>query len=208
MNYHESWNSLFELHQFNLNDLYSGPDIVYPKKEDVFKVFEMDVKDIKILLLGQDPYHGPDQAHGLSFSVPENVPIPKSLKNIYKELNNEFPERDYTFNSGNLDKWFYKERIFLLNSSLSVIKGKPGSHIHLWEKFTNDVIKFVSNYNNNCVFLLLGAFAKDKSRFIQNKDRIVIGVHPSPLSAYKGFFNSDIFIKVETILGEKVDWSV
>jgi uracil-DNA glycosylase len=88
---------------------------IYPPKELVFRVFEMDVKYIRILLLGQDPYHGPNQAHGLSFSVPDSEKIPPSLKNIYKELKLEFPERNYTFNTGNLEQWFQRENIFLLH---------------------------------------------------------------------------------------------
>lgn len=206
--YHESWKPLFEQYNFqDIDQLYSGSVTVYPKKEQLFSVFEMDVREIRILLLGQDPYHGPGQAHGLSFSVPEGVRIPPSLRNIYKQLQNEYPERNYTFTSGNLEKWFYREKIFLLNASLSVIKGKPGSQMHLWEEFTNDVIRFVSTYNNKCVFLLLGNFAKAKESFILNKERIIKGVHPSPLSAHNGFFGSGIFKKVEQLLGANIDWS-
>jgi uracil-DNA glycosylase len=180
---HKSWNSLFERYTFDIDELYSGKEEIYPKKEDLFKVFEMDVREIKLLLLGQDPYHGPGQAHGLSFSVPNGIAIPPSLRNIYKELQIEFPERKYIFKSGNLESWFYREKIFLLNASLSVAKGKPGSMMKIWEEFTNDVIKFVSEQNNACVFLLLGNFAKAKESFISNEERIIKGVHPSPLSA-------------------------
>ena len=168
----------------------------------------MDVREIKVLLLGQDPYHGPGQAHGLSFSVPEGVKIPPSLRNIYKELQNEFPERNYKFDSGNLEKWFYREKIFLLNASLSVIKEKPGSQMKIWEGFTNNVIKFVSEQNKSCVFLLLGNFAKAKECLIYNKERIIKCVHPSPLSAHNGFFGSGIFKKVEELLGTNIDWSI
>ena len=167
----------------------------------------MDVREIKVVLLGQDPYHGQGQAHGLSFSVPTGVKIPPSLRNIYKELQNEFPERNYNFVSGNLEQWFYREKIFLLNASLTVVKGTPGSHMKLWETFTNNVIEFISAQNPTCVFLLLGNFAKAKETYILNKERIIKGVHPSPLSAHNGFFNSNLFIKVEELLNKKIDWS-
>jgi uracil-DNA glycosylase len=171
-------------------------------------VFEMDVKEIRVLLLGQDPYHGPNQAHGLSFSVPSGVSIPPSLRNIYKELEIEYPERNYKFDSGNLENWFYREKIFLLNASLSVKRGKPGSMMDIWEDFTNDVIKFVSENNEKCVFLLLGAFAKAKGFYVKDKNKIVKGVHPSPLAAHNGFFNSNIFKEVELKLGEIINWSL
>jgi len=124
--YHESWKPLFEQFEFDDIEKMYEKDEVYPKKEHLFRVFEMDVREIRVLLLGQDPYHGPGQAHGLSFSVPNGIAIPPSLRNIYKELQNEYPERNYVFKSGNLEQWFYREKIFLLNSSLSVVKGKPG----------------------------------------------------------------------------------
>jgi uracil-DNA glycosylase len=179
--YHESWKPLFNQYDFDIDELYSCSEPVYPKREHLFRVFEMDVREIKILLLGQDPYHGPGQAHGLSFSVPNGVDIPSSLRNMYKELKAEFPERNYKFESGNLEKWFNREKIFLLNASLSVLKGKAGSHMDIWEEFTNDVIKFISDNNSNCVFVLLGNFAKAKECFIKNKERIIKGVHPSGL---------------------------
>lgn len=206
--YHESWKSLFQQYEFeDIDAIYSSND-VYPAKSDLFRVFEMDVREIKVVLLGQDPYHGPGQAHGLSFSVPEGMTIPPSLRNIYKELQSEFPERNYKFYSGNLEKWFLREKIFLLNASLSVIKGTPGSHMHIWEEFTNDVIEFISEKNNECIFLLLGNFAKAKETFILNKERIIKGVHPSPMAAHNGFFGSNIFRKVEELLGQKIDWSI
>jgi uracil-DNA glycosylase len=209
--YHESWKPLFDKFEIiptNLETLYSDESTpVYPEKENVYRVFEMDIKEIKVVLLGQDPYHGPGQAHGLSFSVPNNIKIPPSLKNIYKELQIEFPERNYNFVSGNLEEWFYREKIFLLNASLTVEKGKPGCHMKLWEDFTNSVIEFISVQNTKCIFLLLGNFAKKKESRIFNKERIINGVHPSPLSAHIGFFNSNIFITVEKLLNEKINWS-
>jgi len=207
-NYHESWSKLFDEFDFDIDELYNSTEPVYPKRENLFRVFEMDVKEIRVLLLGQDPYHGPGQAHGLSFSVPNGVSIPPSLQNIYKELKSEFTERNYQFGSGNLEKWFNREKIFLLNASLSVLKGKASSHMDIWEEFTNEVIKFVSEENSKCVFLLLGNFAKAKEAFITNKSRVVKGVHPSPMAAQYGFFGSNVFKKVEIALGEKIDWTI
>jgi len=201
---HNSWNNLFNQYNINIDEFYEIGE-VYPPKELVFRVFQMDVKDIRILLLGQDPYHGPNQANGLSFSVPDGEKIPPSLKNIYKELNLDFPERNYTFTSGNLEQWFKREKVFLLNSSLTVEKGKAGSHMKKWEVFTNDVIKFISEHNDNCVFLLLGNYAKSKQIFIKNKSKIVTEVHPSPLA--RGFIGSNVFKRVETVLQEEVNWS-
>jgi uracil-DNA glycosylase len=211
---HKSWKPLFDEYitdiNINLDKIYNTTDIIYPPKEKIFKVFEMDIKDIKVLLLGQDPYHNMNQANGLSFSVETGVKVPPSLKNIFKELKNEFPDRNYDFttNNGNIERWFYEEKIFLLNASLTVIQNKPASQMHLWENFTNNVIKYISDNNDKCVFLLLGNYAKSKEKFISNKDNIITGVHPSPLSANKGFFNSQIFMKVEEKLGQTLNWSI
>jgi len=201
---HNSWKKLFNNYDIDIDEIYEIGE-VYPPKALVFKVFQMDVKDIRIVLLGQDPYHGPNQAHGLSFSVPDGEKIPPSLKNIFKELNLEFPERNYSFTSGNLEQWFKREKIFLLNSSLTVQKGKAGSDMSIWEDFTNDVIKFISEQNNDCVFLLLGNYAKSKHIFIKNKIKIVTEVHPSPLA--RGFVGSNVFKRVEDALDEEVDWT-
>ena len=204
---HKSWKKLFDRYDFNLDKLYNSDDVVYPR-EQIFKVFEMNIKKVRIVLLGQDPYHNPNQANGLSFSVPDKVKIPPSLQNIYKELCIEFPERNYVFSSGNLERWFTEEKIFLLNSSLSVIKNKPGSHMVIWSDFTDDVIRYISKKNKDCIFVLLGNFAKSKEKFIENKDRIVTGVHPSPFSANNGFFNSNIFKKIEDKLQKEINWSI
>jgi uracil-DNA glycosylase len=200
-NYHSSWKPLFDNYSIDIKK----DGVIYPDEKDIYRVFEMDIKEIKILLLGQDPYHQPNQAHGLSFSVPKSSKIPPSLKNIFKEIKNEFPERNYEFTHGNLEKWFYREKIFLLNSALTVEKGKPTSHLKHWEKFTDKVIEIISKNNDECVFVLLGNYAKSKEKYITNKDKIITGFHPSPLSAYHGFFNSNIFTKIEQKVG-KVNW--
>jgi uracil-DNA glycosylase len=206
-NIHICWNSLFSKYNFDLDKIYNKTDTIYPSRENIFKVFEMDVKDIRVLLLGQDPYHNPNQANGLSFSVNDGIVIPPSLRNIYKEIQQTFPENNYIFKTGNLERWFKEEKIFLLNASLSVIHNKPASQMAIWTDFTNDVIKYVSEQNDTCVFVLLGNFAKSKAQFISNKNNIVSGVHPSPLSASRGFFGSNIFKTIEDKLGSEICWS-
>ena len=202
---HESWKELFNEYVLDIESLYDR-EIVYPPMHQVCKVFEMDVAKINVVLLGQDPYHNVGQATGLSFSVPDNVKIPPSLRNMYKELQIEFPNRKYLFTSGNLEKWFYNEGIFLLNSALSVVQHKPGSHLKLWEGFTDDIMRYIDKHNKHCVFLLLGKYAHGKAKFITRKNNIVLGTHPSPLSAHAGFFGSGVFTRVETILGRQINW--
>ena len=199
---HSSWKPLFD--KFTI-DIDIDNDDVFPPKEFILRVFEMDVSDIEIVLLGQDPYHGINQADGLSFSVPIDMKIPPSLKNIFKELLLEFPERNYKFENGNLERWFNEEKIFLLNAALTVLKGQPNSHMNIWENFTNNVIKFIDKNNKNCVFILLGNYAKSKSVFIKNKSHIVACPHPSPLS--RGFIGSNVFTKVEQVLGHSINWA-
>jgi len=201
-----SWKPLFDQYDFDLDDIYEGD--VYPPKDQVFRVFKMPVQQIRIVLIGQDPYHGPGQAHGLSFSVPSGQPIPPSLKNIYKELKRSFPDRKYEFLSGNLEEWFRREKIFLCNASLTVQAGKAGSHMEIWKDFTDEVIQFIDKHNPHCVFLLLGNFAKSKASLITKKERIVTEVHPSPLAASHGFVGSGVFQRVEKVLGKPVDWSI
>ena len=208
--FHPSWKELFENTSFNqhIENIYTfyNEHTVYPAKEHIFRVFEMDVHDIQIVLLGQDPYHKKGQAHGLSFSVPEGIKVPPSLRNIFKELKLEFPERNYTFASGNIERWFKEEHIFLLNASLTVMEGKPGSHMKYWETFTDEVIQFISQKNSSCVFLLLGNYAKSKSKFISHQENIVSAPHPSPLA--RGFIGSNVFRQVEERLGKTISWNL
>jgi uracil-DNA glycosylase len=137
------------------------------------------------------------------------VRTPPSLVNIFKELLTEFPDRGYDMTHGDLSVWAAREGIFLLNAALTVRQGSPLSHIKKWEAITNDVIRFILECNSQCVFLLLGNYAKSKAKFISAKgdsNRVVKGVHPSPLSAHAGFFNSGIFQKVESLLGTTINW--
>ena len=205
---HKSWKPLFDTYSFDFEVIYKNDheDIIYPPQSQLFRIFEMNVLDIQVVLLGQDPYHEPGQAHGFAFSVPDGVKIPPSLRNIYKELLLEFPERNYQFLSGNLEQWVYREGIFLLNTSLCVKKGTAGSHMKMWEEFTNDVIKYICEKNSTCIFLLLGNFDIKKSEFIQDKTRIITEKHPSPLA--RGFIGSNVFIRVENALGKEINWSI
>ncbi len=203
---HPSWDPLFLQYEFDIDSLYTGESEVYPSRDNIFKVFEIDVQSIKVVLLGQDPYHGPNQAHGLSFSVPKTTTIPPSLRNIFNELQQEYPERNYEFRHGCLDRWLYDEHIFLLNASLTVERGEPTSHMEIWDEFTDEVIRFIANNNHKCIFLLLGNFAKQKASFVSEKHRIQSAPHPSPLS--RGFIGSGVFKKVEQSLGTTINWSI
>jgi uracil-DNA glycosylase len=166
----------------------------------------MDVSEIRVVILGQDPYHNEGQAHGLSFSVQKGVAPPPSIKNIFKELTLEFPERNYAFPHGCLQRWTDEEKIFLLNASLTVRKNQPKSHIQLWEEFTDEVIEYIFNHNKTCVFLLMGQFARSKEVFIRDKSRIVSCSHPSPLAT--GFIGSNVFKAVEMVLKSEINWNI
>lgn len=212
-NINECWKPIFDKHKDLLNGIFkqikeSDPFIVYPPNDKIFRVFEMDVKDIKLVLLGQDSYHGAGQANGLAFSVEKDIPIPPSLVNIFKEIKNTYPEKNYVFSHGDLSRWFSEEHIFLLNCGLCVYEGKPGSLLKKWIPFTDDIIKFIYENNNNCIFFLLGNFAKEKGKFINNDERIVSQSHPSPLGAYKGFIGSKIFKDIDEKLKCEINWNI
>ena len=209
---HESWYPLFDLWspsiKLILEEIYNPTSklVTFPPKHLVFTAFQIPVDQIKVTLIGQDAYHGVGQAMGLAFSVPHAVKIPPSLINIFKELNTEFPERGYSFQHGDLTKWTTNEGIMLLNSALTVRQSTPLSHIKKWENFTDAVIKYILENNKTCIFLLLGNYAKDKTRIIKNAARCVTGVHPSPLSAHNGFFGSNIFKQIEDKIGHPINW--
>lgn len=202
--HHKSWNKFFNNNPIDLDKFYNDEVNVYPPKELVFKVFEMNIKDIKIILIGQDTYYNKNQANGLAFSVNKDIKIPPSLRNIFKEIKNNFPERNYEFEHGDLTRWFEIEKIFLLNTSLTVEEKKPGSHIPNWKNFTDNVIKYICKKNKNCIFLLLGKYAQGKKDLITN-NKIIEAPHPSPLA--RGFIGSEVFIKIEKELDEEIDWS-
>ena len=174
---------------------------IYPPKELVFKVFDLPLQDIKVVILGQDPYHNPGQACGLSFSVNDGVPLPKSLINIYKELYDDLGITPAE--TGNLEKWF-KQGIFLLNSVLTVEEYSPASHSNVgWQDFTDYIIETISQKNNNVVFVLWGSYARSKKTLIDSsRHKIIESPHPSPLSAYRGFFGSKVFSRINSYLEE------
>ncbi len=217
---HPSWKPFFEKHRVLLEEIdakiaksAATTKPVYPPPELRYRVFEMDLSTIRVVLLGQDPYHQPGQAMGLSFSVPPGVKVPPSLVNIFKEIHASFPERGYPAKSasGDLTRWAAEEGIFLLNASLSVEEGNPGCHMKLWSEFTDDVIRFIAQENPNCIFLLLGAFAAAKAELLPEsirENRVCITSHPSPLGAHKGFIGSKIFRKVEEKLNQTISWSI
>jgi uracil-DNA glycosylase len=186
--------------------------IIYPPGSLLFNAFNTTPFDkVKVVILGQDPYHGQGQAHGLCFSVQNGVPPPPSLLNIFKELQDdigvEIP------NHGNLTHWA-QQGVFLLNASLSVRAGEPMSHSKIgWAEFTDNVIKKISALKKNVVFILWGKFAQEKRVLIdESKHCILRSVHPSPLSAYGGFFGCKHFSKTNEYLTSKgidpIDWSL
>lgn len=184
---------------------------VYPKPEEVFKAFWLTpFSKVKVVILGQDPYHGIHQAHGLCFSVPKGVTPPPSLKNIYKEIeDDEQIKKD--FNDGNLEPWA-EQGVFLLNAILTVIAHQPASHSKKgWEEFTDYIIKTLSDKRENLVFILWGNYARSKKTLIdQTKHLILESTHPSPLSSYSGFFGCKHFSKANKYLEEhrikKISW--
>lgn len=167
--------------------------VVYPNGSQIFNAFEHTPFDqVKVVILGQDPYHEPNQAHGLCFSVNEGIALPPSLQNIYKEM-----ESDLGINpplSGNLEHWA-KQGVLLLNATLTVQAHKAGSHQNKgWEEFTDAVIHRIAQEKEHVVFILWGSYAQRKGAFIDtNKHCVIKSVHPSPLSAYRGFFGSKPF---------------
>ena len=181
-----------------LNKLYLEKEI-YPKKENIFNAFKIPYKDVKVVILGQDPYHGEGEAHGYAFSCLK-TPIPPSLKNIYKELYSDLGiEKDML--NGDLTPWA-NQGVMLLNAGLTVEKDKPNSHKDMgWNYFTDAVISKLNEREEPIVFILWGNFAKEKAKLITNKNHLVIeSAHPSPFSARNGFFGSKPFSKTNDFL--------
>ena len=178
------------------------------KSKVVFPPYENIFDEVKVVILGQDPYHGLGEAHGLSFSVKEGVRKPPSLQNIIKELNNDL---GITRTASDLTDWA-KQGVLLLNSIMTVEQDKPLSHKNKgWETFTDAIIKLLNERDEPVIFLLWGSYARSKKEFITNKRHYIIeSVHPSPLSANRGFFGSKPFSKINKILidnkQEKIEW--
>ena len=197
-----------KLREFLKSEYFGKPYPVYPDMNDIFNALRRTAyKDVKVVIIGQDPYHGPGQAHGLCFSVQKGVDIPPSLKNIYKEL-----QDDIGFippSHGCLYNWA-DNGILLLNSVLTVRGGAAGSHRGKgWEIFTDRVISELNRREQPIVFMLWGNYAKEKGRLVTAPHHhILTAAHPSPLSAYNDFFGSRHFSKAMNLLGEKIDFSL
>jgi uracil-DNA glycosylase len=186
-----------------VRNAYLGDEPVYPPPQFVFNAFTLcPFNTVKVVILGQDPYHGPKQAHGLSFSVQDGVDIPPSLRNIYKELSADTGVTSRA--SGDLTHWA-RQGVLLLNATLTVVGGKAGSHQGLgWERFTDAVVKRLSDEKSHLVFILWGRYAQDKGSHIDTGKHLVIkSAHPSPLSAHNGFFGSKPFSKTNAYLKEQ-----
>jgi len=200
-NIDKSWVDLF---QSNANSFHQieqkikedirvyGNDLeIYPNMEDIFRVFQIPMNNIKVVILGMNPYHEKGQAMGLAFSVPNGVKVPPSLNNIFKEIKSEYP--DYVVpNHGDLSGWI-GQGIFLLNSSLTVREGNSSSHLNIgWQSFTDQVIRQINDQTRGIVFMLWGNQARNKKSIITNH-LVLEATHPSPLSAYRGWFGCNHF---------------
>lgn len=191
-----------------VDQLYSLNE-VFPPKNLIFDCFNyFNIEDTKVVIIGQDPYHGINQANGLAFSVNDNVKLPKSLINIFKELKNDL---GIIKTNGNLSSWA-KQGVLLLNSTLTVNKNQAGSHQFLnWEKYTDEIITIINRTKKHVVYILWGNWAINKKRFIDDKNNLIIcSSHPSPLSAYHSFFNSKPFSRTNNYLSKnniaKIIW--
>lgn len=219
-NLDKSWSSLLkeELSKDYYNKIlnfleseYSSKNI-FPPKENIFEALNLTpYSNVKVVILGQDPYHGPNQAHGLSFSVNPGVKIPPSLLNIYKELHTNL--NCYIPNNGFLEKWA-RQGVLLLNTSLTVVQGKANSHQKIgWSIFTDEIISLLNDKSTPIVFILWGNNAISKKPLITNPNHLILqSVHPSPLSARRGFFGSKPFSKSNNFLVENglspIDWQI
>jgi uracil-DNA glycosylase len=186
---------------------------IFPQAKHIFRtLFYFGLTDTKLVLLGQDPYINSEihqnqkiaQACGMSFGVPKiHKKIPPSLKNIFKEIKSCYPQSIIP-SHGFLKRWVRQEHILLLNSALTVIEGKSNSHQHLWSEFTDKLIQYISKNSPHTVFLLMGNFAIGKSKLIDiTKHKIFTTIHPSPLSAFNGFFGCEVFLKINKYLETK-----
>lgn len=184
---------------------------IYPEKHNLFNAFRATpFENTKVVILGQDPYHQPGQAHGLAFSVNDGIKFPKSLQNIFKELNEDL-QIEIPF-SGNLSKWA-KQGVLLFNTGLSVRKDQANSHKEIgWQPLTDAIIKLLGQRPEPIVFILWGKHAQEKAKFIDNHHQIIKSAHPSPLSAYRGFFGSKPFSKANRFLksfgNSEINWQL
>lgn len=202
----------FEKYWSKVEELYRY-EMVLPPKNDIFNALNLTAyNQTRVVILGQDPYHGEGEAHGLAFSVLPNVKIPPSLRNIYKEIQAEF-NVDLSEKNGDLTNWA-KQGVLLLNSTLTVKKDTPNSHKNLgWSEFTDEIIKKLNENEKPVIFMLWGNFAIKKEEFITNSHHLVLkSPHPSPFSARKGFFGNNHFLLanefLEKNMHKKIDWCI
>ena len=205
-----SSNKMIELEKF-LKEEYEN-NIIYPIKENIFTALNLtSYKDVKVVIIGQDPYHEPGQAHGLAFSVLEGIKLPPSLKNIYKEIETDLNIK--MSGSGNLTPWA-KQGVLLLNNVLTVKAHEANSHKGKgWEYFTDKIVEILNEREEMIIFVFWGNNAKSKQKLITNKNHIVLTApHPSPLSAYHGFFGCGHFSKINEILTKnnkkEIEWKI
>lgn len=219
LNFENSWNDFLEEESkkeyftkiLNFLEKEYKQKNIFPEIENIFNAFKLtDLTDLKVVILGQDPYHKKYLANGLAFSVNSGLKFPPSLKNIFKEINLEY-KQEKNFLNGDLSCWA-KQGVLLLNTTLTVEEGKANSHSKIgWQIFTDNVIKYISDENNKIIFILWGNNARTKKSLIDEKKHYILeGVHPSPLSANRGFFHCNHFKKVNEILQNNkknpIDW--
>jgi len=207
-----SWLTILDTPELDqiIKKLNTYKNTILPTNNRIFQAFKyFELKDTKLVWIGLDPYIGCDQAMGLSFSVPKDCKLPPSLRNIYKELNLEDQSH------GDLTNWVKNNQFLMLNASLTVFEGKSNSHQEIWKDYTDKLIKDISDKTDKIIFILLGNEAQTKIKMIDNQKKkhvIITGVHPSPLSAYRGFFGSGIFDKIdkeyEKLFKTDIDWGI
>ena len=203
----QSWLNILHLDMFNSIMKILQNDKIIPSKLKLLRPFTFfKLSELKVVFIGQDPYPNENSANGLAFSVNKGIKIPQTLKNIFKEINLEYKNK-FPFTHGDLSKWESREKILLLNSSLTTLKDEFNIHKKLWEEYTNLIIKEISSNTENVCFVLFGNHAKEKKHLIDEKKHIILeSIHPSPNSASRGFFHSNIFKQIEKYSGIK-DWS-
>ncbi len=202
-----------KLREFLLREKRAGK-VIYPKGDNIFAALDLTpLEDVKVVIIGQDPYHGPDQAHGLCFSVQPGIPQPPSLVNIFQEINEELGAPDKRLESGNgcLEPWA-RQGVLLLNAVLTVERGRAGSHQGMgWETFTDTVVDVLNRERDGLVFLLWGSYAQKKGAIVDAQRHCVLKApHPSPLSAHRGFFGCGHFVRANEYLQQRgvpgIDW--
>ena len=200
----KSWDKILHIDLFHkIIDTLDSAEFIPPKSKLLIPFSYFKLNQLKIVILGEEPYANPDLSNGLAFSVNKGVTLPQSLKNIFKEINTEY-DNEYMFLHGDLSKWSSREKILLLNTSLTY--SNKDSHKKYWRKYTDLVIKEISDNTHNICFVLMGNHAKSKRHLINDKKHCILEcIHPSPNSASRGFFGSDIFKQISKYIG-KINW--